>query len=389
MALIKFLRYLFGYVTLLVYGDFPERILNLCVQKKVSVWDLKTTEKGMEICVSVSNFKRFRKIRGRSGIRCKIIGRHGLPFCISKYKLRWGLPVGLAIFFLVLKIMSLFVWNIDIVGNSIVSDKEILTVCAALNLQYGTLINSINEADLKDKMMLRIDGLAWAAINIEGCNVTINVTESKNQNVDFTPQNIIAGFDGVVKEIKAINGKKVVVKGDAVQKGDLLISGTVDVADKLNFTKAEGTVIAEVEQAFRVNEPFEQTEKIYTGLTKNKCVLEFFKTKIPLYLGSEHIKYDEELAVNNLVFFGEKMPILFYKKNMKFYTEERVVCSRDELIIKLENIFKEQLIDNDIKEYSVISREITETDGGLLLYVKIKFEKNIGIAEKISFNTLN
>ena len=89
MFLIKFCRYLFGYVTLLIYGDFPERILNLCVQKRVTVWDLKTTEKGIQICISISNFKRFKQIRGKSGIRCKLIGRHGLPFIMNRYKFRW------------------------------------------------------------------------------------------------------------------------------------------------------------------------------------------------------------------------------------------------------------------------------------------------------------
>ena len=389
MALIKFFRYLFGYVTLLVYGEFPERILNLCVQKKVTVWDLKTTEKGIEICVNIGNFKRFKQIRGRSGIRCKIIGRHGLPFIMNKYRFRWGLPTGIALFFAVLKIMSLFVWNIEIVGNSNVADNEILSACSDLGLHYGTYINSINEAEVKDKMMLQIGGLAWAAINIEGCKVTVNVTEAKNQDVDFSPQNIVAGFDGVIKDIKVLNGKNVVVKGDAVQKGDLLISGTVDIADKLNFTKADGTVIAEVEQTYRVGEPYVQTEKVYTGKTKNKCVLEFFKIKIPLYLGSEHLKFDDEYDIKNLIFFGERMPILMYKKHMNFYTEQEVTYTRDELIIKLENSLKALLNDAEIKDYSVISREITETDNGLSLNIKIKFEKNIGIAEKISFNTLN
>lgn len=68
------------------------------------------------------------------------------------------------------------------------------------------------------------------SINIKGVRAEVVVRESpkKPKIEDLTiPADVVAERDGVILEIGAKRGKKMVKNGDAVLKGEVLISGLV------------------------------------------------------------------------------------------------------------------------------------------------------------------
>ena len=117
--MIKLLRYLLGYVRFKVVGDFPERLFNQLAANRVSVWDMGRENGCLTACVSKSNYLKMRQYKGKNKVRTKVLSRHGAPFILKRYRLRFGFAAGIGIYFGLLFFLSGFVWNIEIVGNAL------------------------------------------------------------------------------------------------------------------------------------------------------------------------------------------------------------------------------------------------------------------------------
>ena len=389
MFIINLYRFLFGYVDILVKGDFPERILNLSSTNGVRVWDISQNSEEIKLSMYAKDFLNIGKIRGKTRLKFKILRKHGLPFVLKKYKFRVGFLIGIIVFLSVLKLLSCFVWDLQVVGNNTVSNEEIVSICKDLGIREGVLISSIDTSKQKQKLLLASNKLSWAAINIEGCVVTVNVSEIKNQSTEEEPVNIVADFDGVIKSIKVLNGERAVEVGDAVRKGDLLVSGAIDLGTISAFVPAKAEIIAELEEEIEFNENFLIEEKIPNGKQKTKRVIETFGIKIPLYFGETKKQYTFTNDISQLSLFSQKMPIKVYSKRMQFFDTHSVEYKRNEIVVMLEKRFSEYLMENKITDYEVLSHEILQNTDNITLKYQIKHSKNIGIKEKILFDTFN
>ena len=144
MFLIEFLRYILGYVTMSIKGEFPEKLLNIFLIKKVTVWDIKKSKNCIVLKISIRNFKKMRELRGKTQLRVRILQKHGIIFIIKRYVKRIGIPFGIAVFLLTIYIFSLFIWNVEVMGNSAVPTGKIIKKCEELGVKNGTLSSKIN-----------------------------------------------------------------------------------------------------------------------------------------------------------------------------------------------------------------------------------------------------
>ena len=132
-----FYRIIFGFLRVRFYGDYKEKILSICANNGITLWNSKTNEKGIESSLLVKDFKFLRKITKGQKIRVHILKKRGLPFIIQRYRHRTGILVGVVIFFCFLEIMSSYIWIIYINGKNKVTDKEILNACENIDVREG------------------------------------------------------------------------------------------------------------------------------------------------------------------------------------------------------------------------------------------------------------
>lgn len=153
------------------------------------------------------------------------------------------------------------VWNIEICGNNVIPDETINQALAELGVYEGVKTSSLNTGKLKSQLPLKVPDIAWAAVNIDGMKVTVEISETEKSNTEEdTPCNLKAARNGIVKSIRVKNGSAAVAVGQSVAKGDVLISGVSEYKDtSAEFKRADGTVTAEVERQFKVYVPFEKT----------------------------------------------------------------------------------------------------------------------------------
>lgn len=386
--IIKFYRILFGYLRVRFDGDFKERILSLCAQNGITLWATRLKNEKIESNISVREFKRLRIIARGKGIKAHIVKKRGLPFITNRYKRRYGILAGVIAFFLIIGLMSDYIWIIDVNGNNKISDKYILSVCDSIGIKSGIRKDSIYPKIEREKLMLKLEGIAWASLNIEGSRLTVNVTETKEKDKETEKfSNLKANADGVIKKIDIVSGTSVVNIGQAVMKGDLLVSGIIETVDGTRFVKSKGEIIALSQNEIVLKEDYKQKPLILTGEIKSKFVLEIFGLKIPFYLGSENGLYEATQKQTKMKIFGTTVPVSVYKKSFCFQREQPIKYNYDKLCQRLENKLENRLRNEDGAK--VIKKEFSDDENGVTLKVLVEREENIAVSDILLINAGN
>lgn len=288
IALIRFLR---GYITISAWGGFLDRFLNLAAKEYIPMWGIIKKEGRLYIKTYARHYRHLRHIAKKAGMKMKVLRRKGLPFFLHRYRKRKGVFAGIALFFLLLKLMSLFIWTVEIKGNEKTSTQEILDVLSELGLKPCAFKGSLDISLIEDSAALRLPSLVWLAVNMQGTCVVVEVKEriKPPEMVPIDkPCNIVASHAGQIISVEAYEGQPAVKTGDAVAKGDLLISGIVEDGKGLvHFRHARGVVMAQTKRVMSVTVPFKQQKKEPTGKVVIRRKVEFFGLKVPLYVGKE------------------------------------------------------------------------------------------------------
>lgn len=248
MLLLRFLRYVFGYVRFTAYGGFPERFINLCEHNKILIWDVRGNGGAIKASTDRNGYKKMRDCARRSGMRLKINKKCGLPFFMNRHSRRFGVIIGICLCSATLLILSTRLWSIDVIGNERIASDKIIAAFEEAGVKIGVPCNRIDEDTVEKEAMRRLDGILWMNINIQGCRAVIEVRETVEQpqiDQDDTPLNIVAEKDGQIVIIRPFGGTQEKKTGTAVLKGELLISGMRENKDlTVSFCRAEGYVVA-------------------------------------------------------------------------------------------------------------------------------------------------
>lgn len=381
-----FYRFLSGFLKISVYGENKEKIISLCADNGITLWNSRFKDEKIETYISVKEFKVIRRVTNLKGARIHILSKRGLPFITERYKKRWGIPVGAVIFFLVLELMSSFIWVIDIEGNHKVTDETIIAACEEIGIKEGVKGNSFNPKIAREKLMLNLDSIAWSSLNVEGSRLTVNVNERRKEKEEKTYSNLKAQYDGIIEKMDIVSGNSVVKVGDAVKKGDLLVSGIIETADDTYFVNSKGTVTAKIKQTIVLKEDFTQKKTVPTGDIKTKYVAEFFTLKVPLYLGREETNHTSSKNVIKAQLFGKKLPIRLYKKRFEFCREMTVKYSYADLCAKLENRLKKE---TEKEKFKIISTKFSRDEKGVTLTAQVSGTKNICFEDILIINAGN
>ena len=379
-----FLRFLQGFVRVRLSGKTPEKILNAASESRIYLWDSRITPEGIESFVSVKDFKALRSVLQGSGAKIHILKKCGMPFKIYKNRKRAGIAAGLAIFLIFLKFMSGFIWIIEVTGNTATSTDEIISAAEKIGIHEGLRRSDTDPKARREKLLLQINTLAWASLNVEGCRLTVNVSEIKNSpSQKDSASNLKAAADGIITKIDVNSGDCLVKTGDTVKKGDILVSGITERDGGTEFVRSSGSITAVTGRSVTVSGKYRQTEMVKTGEKRKKTVLELFGAKIPLYPGKETRKYDFELNSYILSVFGQKMPIKAHTKTFYYLEEHDVNYSEEALCEKLQKEIDGILKKEKVENYTIENREIEAIPDGISLTLFVTAEENIALPEPI------
>lgn len=285
MFLLRFFRFITGYVIFSGTGGFPERFINLCAMNGIGIWDARTSDGTLTAKTSIACYKRIRRCARRSGMKLKVSRKCGLPFIIKPYINRKGLLAGAVLSVVIVSVLSSCVWTVTVSGNVKFTDEQILSLAKSYGIRPGVFRSTVDAKAVREDIKANIDGISWFSVNTDGTAVSVEVMESTggNEILDLTtPCNIVSSADGELIKLEVYTGEAAIATGNAVTKGDLLISGVVERADgSSDFVRARGNAVVRTKREITKTVPDTAECKTISQI-KNRYSLSVFSINIPL-----------------------------------------------------------------------------------------------------------
>ncbi len=386
--------YLLGFLKISIEGYYIERFINICKNKKITIWKLKRNSSiSLILNVRINEFKDICKIAKKTGCKIKIKNKKGLPFLLHRYKKRKIFLILLLLMLVIIGVSSRYVWNVDI---SIEDDEELVNIREDLEdagLKVGVLKTKIDTKEIINQIRLERQDVAWIGIEMKGTNAIVRVVKA-DEAPDVIDEdeycNIVSNKSGIITKINVQEGTANVEVGDTIKEGDILINGWMEGKyTGIRYVHAKGEIEARVWYSKSKKISYNLTEEHYTGNEENKYSIKFGNFQINFSKKYSKFKiYDTIETENKIRLFSDfYLPISIVKTTYKekeetqnTYTVEEaknigIKELEEELEAEIEN--KDNIVNKNINTY--------EQPDGVEVYVTYEVLENIGTNEKIVF----
>lgn len=379
-------------------GD-TARFLNTCAAEELAVQRFCSTDGVSFGYIPAREWKRAKMLAEKSGTALSIIEKDGVSYTFLRYKKRIGLVIWPILATGLLLFSQCFLWAIDVNGCETLSPQVILSVAEEAGLYKGRFLPSCDMEAVAGSILSELPGVGFCAVNKIGSRVEIEINEIAQIPIVLPsdPCNIIAAETGQIVYMEVYNGQENVKVGEAVGKGQQLVTGITESADgKTRYVHASAKIIADASFSHDFTLELRQKEKNYTGKSVHRYSLELFGGKIPLYLPEpaekaftaakqflgkagqflfdgpepdaepeppEEILWESEITRAPLTVWGVQLPIGLVTETREGYTETDRTFTEEEALSLLHQAAaaweEENLADGEILE----KEEKMETDG--------------------------
>ena len=304
--LIQYIRWFKGYLRIQLIGYSPERFLNICKNKNILIWNLKSEENQYELYILLKDFRKLKPLCKKTGTKIRILEKIGFPFVLSHLKRRKIFIIGLFFSLIAIYVSSFHIWSIDVTGNQKLTQDVVCTYLKEKEIHIGTSKNQLNCKNIAVDMRKEFADIIWVSVSLDGTKLIIEIKENPNTKEsdieNSVSGDIVSEYDCIITSIITRNGVPQVKVGDSVKKGDILVSGNVPVLNdnkeviNTKFVKADADVFGKI----RINYQ-NKIDKNYKNKKYNK---EFLYWNIGPWKRTNK-KNQEIFMVNNYLNIGK------------------------------------------------------------------------------------
>ena len=178
---------------------------------------------------------------------------------------------------------------VTVSGNERISRQQIMSAADEGGLHFGMKRQLLRSEKVKNNLLSTLPELKWVGVNTSGCVANISVRERavvdmKNENVVIS--SIVANYDGVIREITARNGEVLCRVGQAVTKGQLLVSGYADCGRCVYMTGADAEIYAQTRRSLCLFSIPDGSKRGHVQIQRYKIGVLVGKKRINFYKGS-------------------------------------------------------------------------------------------------------
>lgn len=219
------------------------------VTKLENVDDLTAT-----FWVTRDDVLHLQKIAERRGDTLTVIQRDGLYWSLRGLMKRPLLISGLLLMFFLVMYLPTRVLFVGVEGNEKVPVTKILDTARDCGVRFGASRENVRSEIVKNKLLQELPELQWACVNTSGCVAVISVQERNYANEENVGGvcDITAIRDGIITEITTYQGTSLCQVGQAVRKGQILVSGYTDLGLVVKAEQAKADVFAETKRELTV-----------------------------------------------------------------------------------------------------------------------------------------
>ena len=305
-----------------------------------------------------------------------LIIRYKYKELLKKNKL---IVISIILSFIFILYLSNTIFYIDVIHN----DKNIRELIKEELSENGIRIYSLKKDykyinKVKNKIMEKHkDKIEWLEIESSGTRYIVKVEERKINDINGNnePRNLVAKKDAVILSIEASDGVIVKNKNDYVKKGDIIVSGNINLNGEIKkIVPATGKVYGEVWYKLTIEYPLNYTERKVTGETKKVYTFKFMSLNISLY--NNYLVTKEKILYKN-----KTIPFSIVKQTKNKILNINQTLTKEEAINKAIEVgldkIKSKLNDN---EYIIDTKKLkVETNNS-----KIILELFVSVCEDIT-----
>lgn len=380
-----------GYVTVEVRGEHPERFFQLCMDElQIVVWDIQreslTSCKGK---MRLRDIKHIRHIRKNTHYKITFIERSGYPFIWRQWMKKKHIVLSVVLSFFLVFALSNIIWSIQVTGVSSDVEEKIIQALHDEQVKKGNWMFSVGTpSHIQHTLMEEVPELLWVGVEKKGTSFLLEGIEKKRVELieDEAPRNLIASKKGVITYMHVSKGEPLVRVNDAVEKGDILVSGLIERADEDDEERttvvSEGEVIAETWYEVDVTVPLESRIEKVTGEQMNRWYVHVASLPIRLW-GWKDPPYEDVFIEEDqqpLYFLQWKTPFSISKITMHEKRPITETYTKDEaILIAIEQVHKDirmQLGQGAIIKDEKVLHE-TEESGKVSVQLLITVEEDI------------
>jgi len=272
-----------------LFGAFPENFVNAAVAEGIELWKIeRLSENSLCFDTYESCAESLEALADKCSVELKIkrYREESRRLFKSRYMLLLTcLGAGLCLF-----ISSLFIWRIELHGNSSLSRGEILRALEDSGIYVGRFWPGIRADDVRSVFMPKLPEVGWMTVNISGSRavVLLNERQPKPEIYDETKAaELVAEKTGIVRRVSVLQGNAAVMPGQAVTAGEILAEGRLgSIMGSERLVRARGTVMADTWYELDAVCPEEMDIKNLSGIVRHRFALVFGKRRINLYFSS-------------------------------------------------------------------------------------------------------
>ena len=227
----------------------PEEALDDIIQAKISLSHVvQKSELTYQILIRRKDYRRLSNLLHRRGDCLRVVRKRGIYWTLKAFGHR---PV-LLFFLLLLFFSSLYlpsrVFFVTVEGNTTVPTQLILSAAEDCGIHFAASRKQVRSEKVKNALLSAVPQLQWAGVNTSGCTAVISVRERSKEEEHKDANivsNILADRDGFILSATITRGTPHFLPGEAVTKGQLLISGYTDCGICIRASRAEGEILAQ------------------------------------------------------------------------------------------------------------------------------------------------
>lgn len=369
-----------GEITIEINALKPERILNALWNRDIYTGRVvKLNLTTIRFIIQYSDYRETIDVVKRLKGKFKVVDKSGGILLFILLKRRISLVIGGILFFIIIYIMSNFIWSIQIETKNNLSPFEIRQQLNKIGIKPGLKKSDVNVYDIERKMENLNDQIMWIRTRIEGSTLKLVIEEKINPPAAEEAENsneVVAKMDGEIERVYTYSGNAAVKPGDIVKKGDILILGIQGREGFEREVKPKGTVIANTFYEKDMEVQISGDKLTRSGNKTSEIYLNIFGKKIYLKKVIDGYKYYDKIEENN-GFFNKT--IYFEKK------AEKVNVDKDEAVAEASQKLEQSLSKTLSNDTKIVDKKITidEIDENNIM-VRVLFTVQQDIAKGVS-----
>jgi len=291
---LEFWKSLSGMLTVEFTSAVPEQTLGSITHAKIPLSHVvQKSDLTYQILIRRRDYRQLSNILRRQGDHLEIVRKRGVYWNLKSLFRR---PVLLGVFLFLL--LSAFylpskIFFVTVEGNATIPDRLILSAAEDCGIRFAASRKLVRSEKVKNALLSAVPQLQWAGVNTSGCTAVISVRErieEEQPSETNIVSNLIADRDGYILSATITSGTAHVLPGEAVTKGQLLISGYTDCGICIRASRAEGEILAQTNRKIKAVMP----ERYVLPETIHKA-----NYKISLLIGKKRINLWKDSRISD------------------------------------------------------------------------------------------